>query len=215
MHEKWVRRSGIAVLVFMGLLACRTTDLLVAQVVPTETPTRTPRPTLTPLIIPTDTPVPTLTFTPMPTATATRRPPTPRPPTPKPPPTLPPAPAQPTVSTMEFHVNPPSCVHAGLTFIKGTVYLNKNDSNSKYVGAIVALGPSDGSLVWTNVLTDIYGQYTFVLGGEGEGVKGNYWVWLVDPSMHRKSDIGGPINTNGLPDTDPSSCWAGTVDFWK
>ena len=102
-------RPVLAVMLFAAALACRSADTFVAQA--TVVPTRTPRPTFTPIPTSTDTPVPTKTATPAPTATATKRPPTPRPPTPKPQPTAPP---QPTVSPYEFHVNPPfPCTHSG------------------------------------------------------------------------------------------------------
>lgn len=204
-------RPVLAVMLFAAALACRSADTFVAQA--TVVPTRTPRPTFTPIPTATDTPVPTKTATPAPTATATKRPPTPRPPTPKPQPTAPP---QPTVSPYEFHVNPPfPCTHSGLTFLKGTVYLDKNDPNSKYVGAIVALGPPDGSTIYTKMQTDIYGEYSFILSDPGQPHPGTWGLWLVDPSEHRKSDIGGPIVTNSLGADDPNSCWTSGVDFWK
>ena len=129
----------LAVMLFVTLLACRSVDTLVAQA--TVIPTRTPRPSFTPIPKATDTPIPTETPTPAPTATSTKRPATPRPPTPKPQPTAVP---QPTVSPYEFHANPPfPCTHSGLTFLKGTVYLNKNDPNSKYVGADRIVWASD------------------------------------------------------------------------
>jgi len=214
MHLKWGTRLMPAAMLLVAALACRTADVFIAQA--TLTPTRTPRPTYTPLPPPTDTPVPTDTATPEPTATATRRPtarpPTPRPPTPIPQPTAPPAP---TVSPFEFHVNPPTCAHAGQTYIKGTVYLDKNNPSSRYVGAIVALGSPDGSQIYDIVKADDYGEYTFILGGMGEAHPGTWGVWLIDPSHNRKSDIGGPIVTNDLPADNPNSCWAGGVDFWK
>jgi hypothetical protein len=116
---------------------------------------------------------------------------------------------------MEFHVNPATCAHAGQTYIKGTVYLDKNNPSARYSRAIVDLGPPDGSTVYATVLTDDTGSYTFVLGDMGVANPGFWGVWLVDPAQHRKSDIGGPIHTNSLPDGDPNSCWAGNVDFWK
>jgi hypothetical protein len=211
--NKWGTRLVFAVMLLAGALACHTTDVLLAQA--TVTPTRTPRPTLTPVPSATATLVPTMTATPAPTSTPTRRPPTPRPPTAKPPTAAPQPVNQPTVSTMEFHVNPPTCAHSGDTTIKGTVYLNKNDPSQRYVGAIVALGAPDGSTEYVDpVLTNWNGEYTFVLGAQ-QGRPGNWGVWLVTPAHVRKSDIGGPINTNDLPAENPASCWAGSVDFWK
>ncbi len=214
MYVKWAMVFAFAAVLFVMVLACRTVDMFVAQA--TLTPTRTLRPTYMPLPSPTDTPAPTDTATPEPTGTATRKPtvkPTSKPPTPKPQPTAPPAP---TVSPFEFHANAPlPCTHSGLAYLKGTIYLNKNDPNSRYANAIVALGPPDGSTIYTTVQSDGNGEYTFVLGGNGEAKPGTWGIWLVDPSMKRKSDIGGPIVTNDLPADNPNSCWAGGVDFWK
>lgn len=227
MHlNKWGSRLALA-LVFVGALACRTADVFIAQA--TVTPTRTPRPTFTPLPPPTNTAAPLPTVPPTlpptvavvvpktPTRAPTARPPTARPPT-QPPVALPPAQPQPTavpVSTFEFHVNPPSCVHAGNAYIKGIVYNDKNDPSNRYVGALVALGDSSGASIWVGpIKSDDFGEYTFTLNSNG-AAPGNYWVWLVDPTQKRKSDIGGPITMNNLPDTDPKSCWAGNVDFWK
>lgn len=145
--KKWAGTLALAAAVFTGAFACRTADVLVAEQA-TVTPTRTPRPTRTPIPTATDTPVPTDTPTPEPTATSTRRPtvrPTPRPPTEVPAPVV----VAPTTSPFEFHVNPPfPCEHSGLTYLKGTVYLDKNDPTNVYVGAIVALGPPDGSTIY-------------------------------------------------------------------
>ena len=204
----------LSAILVVTVLACQSADLFVAQA--TVVPTRTPRPTFTPIPPPTNTLVPTQTAPPASTATATKKPtlrPTAKPPTPKPQAVAPPPP---TVSPYEFHANPPlQCTHSGHTFLKGTVYLNRNDPNSKYVGAIVALGPPDGSTIYTTVQTDIYGQYTFTLSDEGQSHSGTWAIWLVDPSNNRKSDIGGPITTNNLGADVPGSCWAGGVDFWK
>jgi hypothetical protein len=205
---------GIAAMLCMAVLACQPANLFVAQA--TLPPTRTPRPTFTPIPPATNTFVPTQTASPAPTATATKRPtlrPTAKPPTPIPQPAVPPPP---TVSAYEFHANPPlQCTHSGHTFLKGTVYLDKNNPNSKYVGAIVALGPPNGSTIYTIVMTDIYGQYTFTLSDEGQSHPGTWAIWLVDPSNNRKSDISASITTNSLGADDPNSCWAGGVDFWK
>lgn len=212
-HRKMV--FALIVLVLSGL-ACQVTNQLIAQA--PVTPTRTPRPTFTRIPPPTNTPEPTFTATAAPTqppATSTK-PPTPRPTTPKPPPTATkPVVIQPTVSPYEFHVNSPSCAHSGLTYIKGTVYLNRLDPSQRYVGAIVALGPPDGSVIYERVKTDDYGEYTFVLSQPGQARPGTWGLWLVTPSGERKSDIGGPIVTNNLPADNPNACWAGTVDFWK
>jgi len=102
-----------------------------------------------------------------------------------------------------------------MTFIKGTVYNDRNDPNNRYVGAIVALGPPDGNTIYGIVKTDGMGEYTFILSDAGQGRPGTWAVWLVDPSHKRKSDISAPITTNSLPADNPGACWAGNVDFWK
>jgi len=199
---------ALAAMLFVAVLACQA-NTFIAQA--TLTPTRTPRPTFTPIPTATDTPTPTQTLTPTPTKKPTARP------TAKPTATQPPAaPPPPTVSPYEFHANPPlPCVHAGNTYLKGTVYLNK-DGSSRYVGAIVALGPPDGSRLYVDPeKTNENGEYTFTLSENGQAHPGTWGIWLVDPSHNRKSDIGGPIVTNDLPASDPNSCWASGVDFWK
>ena len=209
---KWPTRVALAAMIFFGAFACRTADELIALA--TETPTRTPRPTITSTPPPTETPVPTFTATPTPTARPTIKPPTPRPPTARPA-TAAPKPNQTAVSAFEFHANAATCVHSGLTFLKGTVYLDRNDPNQRYVGAIVAMGAPDGSTIYQMIKTDDMGEYTFILSDTGQGRQGTWGLWLVTPAGQRKSDIGGPIVTNGLPEEAPNSCWAGSVDFWK
>ncbi len=205
------------VIACVSILACDATQVLkLAQA--TATPTRTPRATFTPLPTATNTPVPTQPPTatkPPPTATvrpATARPPTARPATaaPKPPPVV-----QPTTSPYEFHANPPTCSHSGLTFIKGIVYNDRNDPGNRYIGALVALGPPDAGTIYQVVKSNDYGEYTFVLGDQGQARPGTWAVWLVDPSHKRKSDISGTITTNNLGPDNPAACWFGSVDFWK
>ncbi len=120
----------------------------------------------------------------------------------------------PVVSSMEYHVNPPSCAHSGMTYIKGIVYNDKNDPSQRYEGAIVALGPPDGSTIYDKVKSEWDGTYTFILNDKGPR-PGTWGVWLVTPSDARKSDIGGPIVTNSLGPDNPAACMAGSVDFWK
>ncbi|MBI5033284.1 MAG: hypothetical protein HZB51_22420 [Chloroflexi bacterium] len=218
----YVNKLGVSlafVLLVIGTLACDVTtvvDQFIAQA--TATATKTPRPTFTPLATITNTPAPTNTATRVPpteapTKAPTARPPTARPATAAPKPTA--VKLAPTVSAYEFHANPPTCTHSGKTFIKGTVYLDKNDPSQRYVGAIVALGSPDGSIIYVDpVKTNDYGEYTFILSDEGSR-PGTWGVWLVDPAHKRKSDVGGPITTNNLGPDNPSACWAAGVDFWK
>jgi hypothetical protein len=60
------------------------------------------------------------------------------------------------------------------------------------------------------------GVYSFTLTPDGGGAKiGTYYLWLMDNTGKRISDVGGPININGKGPDAPDSCWSGSVDFWK
>lgn len=224
MHVKhWGARVALTVVFFAGALACRTSDVLNVAIARTATPTqtRTVRPTFTP-IPPTATPVPPTQPPPPPTATVR---PTLRPtarPTARPQPTAPPAPPPapppgPTSSPYLYHVNPPGCEHSGITHIKAKVYGDKNDPNSGVEGIKVALGGADGANQYVPAVTTTWdGTYTFILSDTGQpGRTGTWYVWLIDSSGKRISDVGGPINTNNLGPDAPGTCWHGWVDFWK
>ncbi len=191
--------------VFIALsLACRTSDILIAQIQPTPTATRV-RPTATPV-------PPTLTPTPEPTATRTRTP-TTRPtarPTAIPQPTAAP---QPTAFPYIYHAQYQGCSHAGDTFIKGSVYADRNDPNSKIVGAIMVLsGAPDGAPAEVLRSED---TYTFVLRAQG-AFPGNFFVWITDPTHKvRRSEMSPMISFNNKGPNEPGSCWAAILDFWK
>ncbi len=196
------RRYALLAALISLTLACRTSDLVIAQLQPTPTRTR---------VLPTFTPTPTQTLTPPPTATNTR-PPTARPtarPTAIPPP---PAQAAPTAFPYVYHAVLQKCEHAGDTFVKGSVYADRNNPNSKIVGALIVLssGP-DGERVDLVRTTD---SYTFVLRSQG-ALPGNFFVWVVDPSLKRISEISPMISFNGKSPSEPGACWAAIVDFWK
>jgi hypothetical protein len=218
--KNWGARLVLGVLFALPILACQTVDILVAQRQPTVTPTRTVRPTFTP-IPPTATPVPpTLTPTPVPpTRTPTRRPtlrPTARPPTAVPAPVVI-VPTGPTASPYLYHANPAGCEHSGGTYIKARVYGDKNDPNSGVEGIKVALGGADGGVPYIDpVITTWDGTYTFVLSPDGQaGREGTWYIWLMDNSGKRISDVGGPVKTNTLGPDAAGACWHGWVDFWK
>jgi hypothetical protein len=193
-------RMAVIAALFLATLACRTANVFIAQAteVPPPPPTRS-RPTFTPNPTATDTPLPTKTPLPTTTRRPTARPPTPRPPTPIPIPqpvaVAPTAIPAPTVSTMEFHArqlgcsNPTITTNSG-TFLKGTVYNDRNNPGDLYAGAIVALGSPDGNTIYQIVQTGDTGQYTFILSDPGVARPGTWAIWLVDPSRNRKSDIG-------------------------
>ncbi len=219
LHHKWWARLALALSFFATVLACRTSDLLIAQQ-PTNTPTRTPRPTFTPLPKATDTLVPTLT--PPPTAVPTKAPtlrPTARPATAKPPPTSAPPPVvvPPTAvpaPQMQYGQNTLACQHAGNQYIKGRVYDSSDPSANGVGGVTVALGGADGANAYVTIKSEGDGFYTFTLSTPGGGAQaGTYYVWLNDGNGRRISDIGGPINMK--PTAEDTSCWAGAVDFWR
>ncbi len=210
-----------ALVLFLGGLACESSDrvLSVAQAkTATPTRTRTPRPTFTAvpsstatLVLPSNTPLPP------PTRTATRRPPTavPKPPTPKPQATAPPAP-QPTTPKYQYSAASSDCEHSGSSWIKGVVYADKNDPNSGMPGVPVVFGGAAGDAWGGPELTGGDGVYAFTLTDDlahRSANPGNYYVWIVDSSRNRISDMGGPIKIEGGP--SDTSCWAGHVYFTK
>jgi hypothetical protein len=68
-------------------------------------------------------------------------------------------------------------VHAGNTYIKGTVYESMDPSAGVTPGVRVALGGADGVNIWEQVKTDEYGQYTFTLSSPGQpGRTGTWYV---------------------------------------
>lgn len=210
--KQWGIRVALGFVFCVSALGCHLTDTFLAQATITPTRTRTVKPTFTTIPSPTVTPIPptpplTLTSTP------TRRP-TPRPPTRTP--TRPPAPTavpQPTVSPFQYATANVGCVHAGNQYIKGRVYDSKDPSANGVAGLKVGLGDSSGTNPWVTVDNEGDGFYTFTLSIEGEPGKpaGTYYVWLMDGSGRRISDIGGPIRI----DPGTGDCWAGTVDFYR
>lgn len=217
--KHWGAFGALGVLLFAGALACRLSDAttFIAQATLTPTRTRTVRATFTLIPTATATPIPP-SATPPPTATKS---PTPRPivrtPTPKPvvvaPPPAPPAP--PPGPTYEYAANPAACTHAGNQYIKGRVYDSKNSDASGVSGLKVGLGGADGSNSWVPpIITEWDGFYTFTLS-EGGGRDGSYYVWLMDGSGKRISDVGGPIVMKSVGPDVPGTCWSGSVDFWK
>jgi len=124
-------------------------------------------------------------------------------------------PPGPTKSPYLYHTNAPTCAHSGGTFIKARVYGNVNDPNSGVEGIKVALGGADGVNQYIPAVTTTWdGTYTFVLQETGSR-PGTWYVWLIDGSGNRISDVGGPVVTNNLGPDNPQACWQGAVDFWK
>ncbi len=199
----WGRRLVLVVAFFALTLACRTSDILIAEYLPTTTPTptRTRVPTATPTQTPTFTPTltPTRTSTVRPTArpTATR--------------TVPPP--QPVVVAFPYmyHALYQGCSHAGDTYIKGSVYRDRNDPNSKIFGAILVFsGSPDGEPAGVVKSED---TYSFILRAQG-AYPGNFFVWVADPGLKRLSEISPMISFNNKGPNEPGSCWAAIMDFW-
>jgi hypothetical protein len=224
LHKRWVRLV-FGALLFAGVLACQTSDIIFVAQQATATSTRTPRPTFTPLPTVTLTPQPPPTQPPPPaTRTPTKRPtlrpatrvptkPPTQPPAPPPPPAQPPPPPAPS---FQYGANPAFCSHAGSTYIKGKVYDSTNPDAGGVAGIKVGLGAANGADPWVVVTSFEDGVYSFTLTTDGGGAKtGTYYLWLMDGGGNRVSDMGGPIAVNGLGPDAPGSCWAGGVDFWR
>lgn len=218
--QPYSRKLYVALVLGFALLACRVSDVFVAQggPTPTRTPTR-PRPTFTLFaqLIP-DTP----TNTPLPT----QPPPTPRPPTATRPPTrvptatkVPtPAPLPPTPDPYAGYYYRPvnkGCVTAGNTRIQGTVFENGSKRNGVRVRVSLSEG---GDPVIDDFITGVdpsdykhndpslQGQYRLGLF-EGQQNAGNWWVFILDEAGGRISP-GVYVNTQ-----DGGGCNTATIDF--
>ncbi len=215
--KHWGVRLLLGAVLFGGALGCQITDRLVAQLQPTPTFTRTPRPTFTPVPSPTFTPIPPSPTIPPPTATrtATARPAPTRTPTRPPAPTAVPQPTVPPPPQFEYAATNISCTHAGNQYIKGRVYASQNPDAGGVAGIRVGLGDATGTNAWVTIRSEDDGFYTFTLSTPGQPANaGTYYVWLMDGTGKRISDIGGPIRMNPVGPDAPGTCWAGVVDFY-
>jgi hypothetical protein len=206
--KHWGARLALGALLFAGALACRTTDVFLAQA--TLVPTRTPRPTFTPLPPPTDTPEPTATVPPSPTPAPTKRPATPKPRptnTPIPPP---PQATQPPKPQYRYKSANKGCEHSGQTFIQGTIY----DTGGNHVNGVTVVmsGSSGGSIAdQRDSGTDGDGFYSMIVNAGGAAPGQSRWVWVVENGQ-RASDIV-QFDFNNLNENNPASCFRGFVDF--
>lgn len=204
-------------------------EVAVATPTPTRTPTFAPLPTdtPTPLLAPTPTNtrvVPPTTPTPTFTPTFTPAPPTPTftpmPPTPTSPPTATPLPPTPTntptftpiptpTPPYEYRTANVGCYHSGDKFIEGTVWEGGAPNNEVTVRlSWEPDGPAAADYV-TGTNADRPGMYFHF---RATGDTGTYYVWVVDASGKRISDIGTIQFNNEGPDS-PTACWRGVVDF--
>lgn len=207
---------AVGLLVVLVMLACRTTDTLIAQA-PTATLTRTPKPTFTPQPPPTDTPIPpppTLppaspvpTQKPAPTRTATRRPNTPAPPPATPIP-------GPTKSSWVYRVDKIVCKHSGQSFVEGLVLAN-SDTSSGISGTKVRMSADpNGAPAGPDYETRDgggfgAGYFSFIVNAYGAAKGQVRYLWVVDGSGKALSDpSAGRAAFNDEPgDENPNSCW--------
>jgi hypothetical protein len=118
--------------------------------------------------------------------------------------------------SFEYAANPASCSHAGNQYVKGRVYDSKDPSANGVAGLKIGLGDSTGTNPWVTITNEGDGFYTFTLTGVGQAAnRGTYYVWVMDGSGKRISDVGGPINMNPVGPDAAGTCWAGSVDFWR
>lgn len=225
--------SIVAILFFLNAFIFTILFMLVRQVyltppeVAVVTPTPSRLPTFTPH--PTDTPTPLLTptptstrvvppATPSPTFTPTF---TPAPPTPtSPPPTATPVPLPPTPTptftptatptpAFEYHTANVGCYHSGDKFIEGTVW----ESGASKNGVTVRLSAApDGPAAADYVTGTDPGRAGYYLHPRPKSETGTFYVWVVDDSGTRISEIG-MIQFNNEGPNSPTACWRGVVDF--
>ena len=222
MNNRVLKLSLLVVCIALGLLACRTANLLTGA---EATPTRAritraaQRPTFT--AIPTETEVPPPTLTPEPTqppptdVPTEPPPPTKRPATKRPPPTQPPPPTP----------KPPTPVPSPTVYFPWTTVGNAtcdggDDKESSVSGKITAnnkpavgqrvqasSGPGGSPISDYPAESDKNGNYkvTFLCGSKA--CNGDFWIWMVDPSGHQISPFVKFSFSGG--------CRKGTQNFQK
>ncbi len=197
----WGRRLALSGALIALTLACRTSDILVAQSQPTPTRARatfTPQP-------------PTPTPTPPPTATRTRQPtarPTARPPTAVPPPVAPPPPAA-TTPPFKYKVVNKGCEHSGQTFIQGTVY--HGTERVAGVRVVMSADPDGGVVDQKMSGDDGDGFFSLIVNAFGASPGQKRSIWIVEDSR-RVSEIA-TFEFNNLKPEQPGVCWRGFADF--
>jgi len=175
---------------FQGALACyqAAIELPVDDVSEAETKYAA----LVPMLTPSPTPRP-----PVPTAT----------PAPKPTPTRTPTPTP--TPAYEYHTANVGCYHSGEKFIEGHVYEGGAPKN----GVTVRLSwAPDAPGVGDYVTGTDPGRPGYYLHPRPRGDTGTHYVWVVDASGQRISDIG-MIQFNNEGPNSPTACWRGVVDF--
>lgn len=210
MHLNFSARWLLGLVLLSGVLACRVTDTLIAQVQPTPTRTATRRPTFTPVPPPTETkPPPSPTIAP----SATPRPPTARP-LPSRTPTRPPAPPPPTAvpkPQFKYRLANQGCEHSGQTFIQGTIYDQSGGVINGVTVVMSGAGPDGGWADKRESGTDGDGFYSMIVDAYGPAPGQKRWVWVVEGTT-RVSPVA-EFTFNNLKPEAPGVCWRGWADF--
>lgn len=180
------------------------------RVMPTATltPTGTPTPSHTPTRTspPTDTPTATSTSTNTPTPLPSTPTPTRRPTTATPTPSAPTATSPPPFYYRTANVG---CYHSGDKFIEGMVYEGATPKNGVTVRLSSAPDGPNAADYLTGTDRARPGHY---IHPREAGDTGTYYVWIVDASGQRISEIGMIQFNNEGPDS-PTACGRGVVDF--
>ncbi len=111
-----------------------------------------------------------------------------------------------------YHALFQKCTYDKDTYVKGTVYRNRNDSTSGIVGAIVILSQTIDGPAFRIVKSQE--TYTMIVR-YGEPYATTFYAWVVDPSLKRISEPSPAIRFNAKGPDDPDACWGAIVDFWK
>jgi tetratricopeptide (TPR) repeat protein len=175
---------------FQGALACygAAAQLPVDDVSEADTKYAALLPMLTPSPTPRP-PAPTATPAPRPTPTST--------PTPIPTPAY------------QYRTANVGCYHSGDKFIEGTVW----ESGAAKNGVTVRLSWAPDAAGAADYVTGTDpGRPGYYLHPRSKGETGTYYLWVVDASGKRISEIGSITFNNEGPDS-PTACWRGVVDF--
>jgi hypothetical protein len=115
----------------------------------------------------------------------------------------------PTPIPYDYHTANVGCYHSGDTFIEGTVW----ESGAPKNGVTVRLSwAPDGPGASDYVTGTDPARPGYYLHPRTKGETGTYYVWVVDATGKRISDIGMIQFNNEGPDS-PTACWRGVVDF--
>jgi len=101
------------------------------------------------------------------------------------------------------------CYHSGDKFIEGTVW----ESGAAKNGVTVRLSWAPDAEGAADYVTGTDpGRPGYYLHPRSKGETGTYYLWVVDASGKRISEIGS-ITFNNEGADSPTACWRGVVDF--